>query len=443
MIRQRKLLFYLILAAACALFLLVFLKPDTTAYAATTYYVSTSGSNHDDGSKKEPFKTIQYGISQLSAGDTLLIKDGTYYETLKVPKKIHGKKNARITIANAPGASPVISGKQDSSYNNGPTLLSLNGTSYITVRGLTFTDASGQDACGIYVAAGTHHFRILKNKIHNIKVEDPTTEDRCANGILLFGDGANNSIHNGIIKSNKLYNCTTGWAECLSATGNVTHITISKNTIKDIGNIGIDLSGNYGYCKKASKDFPRNCKIVGNKVYRCISQYATSYGIYVDGGQKITIQNNTVKGCSGGIEIGAEQKPPKAKYSTSNIVVAKNKLSGNIETAMAVGGYETNLGWVKNVTIRNNICKNNGKNDIMVALSKCKKITFKGNTFYNKSGSAAVFYNEMSKKYTKDLTFSHNTYGNKSSYFVLHGKTYTSLAKWKKATNDKKSKVVQ
>ncbi|SDB06957.1 right-handed parallel beta-helix repeat-containing protein [Eubacterium oxidoreducens] len=442
-VTNKKWIFYGLVCALAMLCIFLLNKPQVTAQAATTYYVSTSGDNRQSGSKAHPFQTIQYGISQLSAGDTLLIKGGTYYETLKVPKKIHGKKNARITIANAPGERAIISGKNASSYESGPTLLSLNGTSYITIRGLEFTDASGQNACGIYIAAGTHHFKIAKNRIHDIIVQDPTTKDRCANGILLFGDSAKYSIHDGTISANTLYRCTTGWAECLSVTGNVKKITIHKNTLRNIGNIGIDLSGNYGYCKKASLDFPRNCKITANKVYRCISPNATSYGIYIDGGQKILIKNNVVKGCQGGIEIGAEQKPTKEKYSTSHITVTGNKLSGNLEAAMAIGGYEKKLGWVTQVSITKNICKNNGTNDTIVALSKCKNITFTQNTFYNKTGSAAIFYNEMSRAYTKNLTFSQNKYGNKQCYFVLHNKEYTSFAKWKKATKDKNSKVVK
>lgn len=45
---------------------------------AATYYVATNGSNTNAGSSAAPFQTIQKGLSVLSAGDTLVIRNGTY-----------------------------------------------------------------------------------------------------------------------------------------------------------------------------------------------------------------------------------------------------------------------------------------------------------------------------------------------------------------------------
>lgn len=43
---------------------------------ATNYYVSTTGNDANPGTLAEPYLTIQYGINQLRAGDTLFIKGG-------------------------------------------------------------------------------------------------------------------------------------------------------------------------------------------------------------------------------------------------------------------------------------------------------------------------------------------------------------------------------
>lgn len=417
-IKTKTVIFYILLV------LLLSFSLDTSCYAKN-YYVSKSGSNVASGSKKAPLKTIQKGISKLKAGDTLYIMGGTYYEQVKLSSKVKGSADKKITICNMPGEKVTISGKKAKS----PTLLKMSGASYVTIKGLCFKDASGNESRGILVEPGTHHFKIANNTFSNINCKIPVREDNCANAILLYGEDKNKAIHHGVISGNKIHDCNTGWAESLSVTGNVTDITVNRNVISNVTNIGIDFSGNYGYCDDPAKDFPRNCTVTYNEVYNCISDYATSYGIYVDGGQNIKIKHNTVKGCSGGIEIGAEQKPPKEKYSTAHIVVSDNLVENNIENGITIGGYEKNLGWVIDVTVENNVCKNNGLGNAVLTLSKCKDVIIKGNTFNNTKKSTPLVYSEMNSAYTKNITFVNNKYGNSKNYCVFRGKTYP-LTDW-------------
>ncbi|MGN0142706.1 MAG: nitrous oxide reductase family maturation protein NosD [Roseburia sp.] len=396
------------------------------------YYISPKGNDKGNGSKSRPFRTFSAALKKLKPGDTLYVRKGTYTENIVIPAKCSGTADKYITICNYSGEKAVISGKSQKS----PVLLTVDGASYLRVSGLEFQNASGQDACGISVTAGSHHVILANHTMHDITVKDPYKEDHCANGILLFGDSSKKSIHDVLIYGNEIYDCQTGWAECISVTGNCKNINVVDNTIKNTGNIGIDFSGNYGYCSDPSKDFPRNGFIYKNKVSNCVSQYATSYGIYVDGGQNITIQSNQVSGCSGGIEIGAERKAPKDKYSVSNIRVLENTIKNNRENGITVGGYKKNLGWVKNVKIQNNVCRNNGKTNAIVTLAKCDGVVLQGNTFCNTSGSAAVIYSEFGSGYTKNIVFKNNKYsnGNKKNKtcFVYLGKTYSSFDKWKK-----------
>ncbi len=96
-------------------------------------------------------------------------------------------------------------------------------------------------------------------------------------------------IHNILIYNNNLYDCQTGWAECISVAANCRNINVISNRIKNTGNIGIDVTGNYGYCSDPAKDFPRKCLIYQNRGEQCVSPYATSYGIYVDGAKEVQI----------------------------------------------------------------------------------------------------------------------------------------------------------
>ena len=47
-----------------------------------TYYISGSGNDNNTGSIENPFKTIQKAAGLMNAGDTCLIRGGTYRETI-------------------------------------------------------------------------------------------------------------------------------------------------------------------------------------------------------------------------------------------------------------------------------------------------------------------------------------------------------------------------
>ena len=56
-------------------------------HSQTTYYVAPSasgGSNSNAGTLAAPFETLQHAINQLTAGDILNIREGTYRETITI-----------------------------------------------------------------------------------------------------------------------------------------------------------------------------------------------------------------------------------------------------------------------------------------------------------------------------------------------------------------------
>lgn len=395
------------------------------------YYLSNQGNDKWKGSKSRPFRTFAHALSRLKPGDTLYVRGGTYTELIKIPAGCSGNKDNYITISNYSNERVILNGGK----KKAPTLLKIKGASYLRVHGLEFTDARGEDACAIQICSGSHHLIISGNTIHDITVPDPKEKYQCANGIHLFGDDAKKSIHDVLIYQNKLSDCKTGWSECISVSGNCMNINIISNIVRNTGNIGIDICGNYGYCSDEARDFPRKCLVYKNTVSKCISPNATAYGIYVDGGQNIEIRKNKITGCSGGIEVGAEQ-PAKVQYATSDILIRDNILKDNIENAITIGGYRRDLGWVRRVRVINNNCRNNGVKNVIVTLTKCSGVTLSGNTFRNDKGDSAVVYSEFSSKYTKNIVFKNNIYSNghkkNNTCFVYHGKCYTSFDKWKK-----------
>ena len=75
---------------------------------AATYFVATDGADTHPGSMAEPFKTVQSAATCAQPGDTILIRAGTYRETI-VPAR-SGSLNAPITFAPFEDETVVISG---------------------------------------------------------------------------------------------------------------------------------------------------------------------------------------------------------------------------------------------------------------------------------------------------------------------------------------------
>ena len=76
------------------------------------YYVAVDGTNSPTaGTSKNPFLTIQYGIDQLIQGDTLLIREGRYEESINISSLPSPRAALQPTvIKNYPGEKVIIDG---------------------------------------------------------------------------------------------------------------------------------------------------------------------------------------------------------------------------------------------------------------------------------------------------------------------------------------------
>jgi hypothetical protein len=111
--------------------MVVALVPTSVARAGTTYYVSTSGSDAAAGTVSSPWRTLATSFTRLSAGDTLIVRGGTYAEQIRSPKLRAGTSTLRIKVAAYPGERPVIQG-----------LLWLHSPTYWTFDGINVTWSS-------------------------------------------------------------------------------------------------------------------------------------------------------------------------------------------------------------------------------------------------------------------------------------------------------------
>lgn len=208
---------------------------------ATTYYVATNGSNSNSGTTEStPFLTVAHCVSIMVAGDTCLVKNGTYNEGV-IRFGRSGTQAAPIRLAAFPGHAPKIDFIQPGS----PTfdrILILNSSGqnvamgYITIEG--FEIKNGYDGIKFY---SMHNSVIRRNWIH----------DNINQGILGIG-GHHNLFDRNIISHNGNFTgCEAGATTEIGTTVcNQTHgmymhgdtYTITNNLI--YGNLAIGIQQN-------------------------------------------------------------------------------------------------------------------------------------------------------------------------------------------------------
>ncbi|MFL6248285.1 MAG: right-handed parallel beta-helix repeat-containing protein [Thermoanaerobaculia bacterium] len=135
-------------------------------FLAATFYVAPNGNNANPGTLNAPFATITRGVSALDAGDRLLVRGGTYRESVRVVNK------REIQIRNYPGEKPVIDGTGTTA--NGLVIVTLS--SSVRLEGFEIRNGpkSGvllYDVQDVMVRGNDvhHHFRF---GIHAVSDED-------------------------------------------------------------------------------------------------------------------------------------------------------------------------------------------------------------------------------------------------------------------------------
>lgn len=406
-----------------------FLLFAASLFAQTNYYTSPSGNDTNNGLFATPWKTIQHGIESLATNDTLNILPGTYNEKIDIDR-------SNICIRKHTGNKPLLSGTGITSQN---AMIQVHNQSNIRIDGLEIANNVQLDAQGILVDGNCRNITIQNCDIHDIHFSSnpsaPVNSNKNAQGIIVYGSDAANAAGNIKILNNALYNCRLGYSEGIAVNGNVDGFEITGNTVHDITNIGIDAIGHEGTSSNAANDQARNGLIKRNLVYNCLSTYATSGGLYVDGGKNITIENNTSYHNGYGIEIGCEN----TGKTTDSIIVRNNIFYDNQVCAVALGGYAYpgGSGKVINCTVTNNTCfkndfLNNGNGELYLSYSENSII--ENNIFYLSSQNI-IAYTELgqpSLRFNYNLFFSDNSPADMEADW--NGNSYNSFSAFKTGT---------
>jgi len=305
---------------ALALVLAFSLVATSPVAAATTYYVATTGSDSNDGSSGAPWLTIQYAISQVGSGDTIMVGAGTYGESVTINK-------ANLTLKSQTPLGAIIK----------PTTSGSNAV-YITADGVT---VDGFEIDGTTLAKNgilgweTSGLTIKNNKVHGAV----NAWDGC--GIVLFSWGNNGTVYSNLIQDNEVYDTGRmgimvmdyGPAIYTVTSGNI----ITGNIVHDVwevawGDGGGGIQINVG----------ENCAITNNLVYdvkngqRGIYMFGSAAGNTITGN---TVRNNTI-----GIQIwiSGEQPTPYVNWGSESPTTPQVHFN-NIYNNSSYGAISTNI----------------------------------------------------------------------------------------------------
>lgn len=113
------------------------------SFGQKAYYVSNDGNNGNNGGLAAPYKTIQFGMDQLTPGDTLLIRAGEYAESCRL--QVAGSMSKPVVIQAYNNERVVIAGNPE---EEGATI-SLFELQHVVIRGLEIS--GNESGPGIYL----------------------------------------------------------------------------------------------------------------------------------------------------------------------------------------------------------------------------------------------------------------------------------------------------
>jgi hypothetical protein len=206
-------------------------KQNVMGRVLQVYYVAPSGNDRNPGTEAQPFRTISQGVSVAQAGDTVYVKEGTYYERVKIRNS--GTADNPIVISAYPGERPVIDGQ----YQGGTwdELVNIAGD-YVIFEGFEVTRAAYS---GIIVD-GTH-----------VTIRNVNSHHNKGNGIHVQGDYGLvencevwwNTVQN---EYGKAWLAGKSWGAGLVGGWGADHITFRHNLVYNNWGEGLIVSrGNY------------------------------------------------------------------------------------------------------------------------------------------------------------------------------------------------------
>lgn len=231
------------------------------AVAHATKYVDNSGApacanTSSNGTEAAPFCTLAYGLGQITGGDTLYVKTGTYNEAFRIGGDTYptlaGTAGQTTKILAFPGHTPILRGS-----GIGGGRMKISNTSYVDFEGFQTTNHQHglyvDDDCGPVFGCPASHINV-----RNVTAHDVGGECFAIRGNVSFILIENSTAYNcGLSGSENGEGIYVGGSNASDASHD---ITIRNNIVHDTKDEGIEL-----------KHDSYNIVVEGNEVYRALS----------------------------------------------------------------------------------------------------------------------------------------------------------------------------
>jgi hypothetical protein len=184
-----------------------------------TLFVSPEGSDDAAGTEGEPLGTLGTALARLQPGDTLVVADGEYRESLRDLVIAPGQADRRIRVEAAPGANPVLVGhlwltgadywdvtgldvRWDSRNNKGNHMVKFIGGTGWTLTAGELSRAKSYAA--LLISGGANKFTVSDMYIHDTRKANGRNQDH-----LVY---VNTDARGGVIERNVLVGSPNGRA---------------------------------------------------------------------------------------------------------------------------------------------------------------------------------------------------------------------------------------
>lgn len=306
-----------------------------------TYYVNPAGDDANSGKAGFPWRTLAKAATAANAGDTVIVKAGTYDERFQPANS--GSASALITFRSEVQHGAAISGGVD-----------LSRVDYVRLEGFSITNIGtgyGVQVQAYYDNAHGKGIQVVGNYVHDVNdhavwaanvtdllVEANEMYNNYHDGAIITGAGKNNQgvtvrgnyIHlngqdgvhaegsNVLIEHNRIGDQyqTAQHQDGIEIYGPIDGLTIRNNQIWDTTQ-NIYLS--------AENSYIRNVEVLGNVIWSQANRSAGPKGFFVVGNvadvTNVRIEGNTIAYCANTISDGYAQN---SGCDTSGVIVRNN-----------------------------------------------------------------------------------------------------------------------
>ncbi|MEH1845045.1 MAG: choice-of-anchor D domain-containing protein [Nostoc sp.] len=344
--------------------------------AGKTYYVSGTGNDKNNGLKEDQaFRTLQAAANLVQAGDTVYVMNGTYEEKQYPTKSIlsidqkHGTEAAPITFTAYPGHNPVL---KSANFN----AISITGSSYIVIEGLTLIGANDQVTQAYAQSQKDNPDCVLTN----------------GNGIYATTDSSGEHSTHLVFRGNNISKFSGGGIAAVEAD----YTTVENNIVSECG--WYSLYGTQGISLLKNYNSDNNTSIYKNIIRGNITYNNYNYIPWVGAGavtegHGIMIDNGNVPGLDGEAYTGKTLITNNISYknggagiqvfNSANVDVVNNTTYQNSQHPDLQGTGEIFINKATNTQVFNNImyAKEDGASYVVTSSSKETKADH--NLIYN------------------------------------------------------------